>query len=74
MKCVSAYAAYRMKERGFSVEDVKGALTGAGISYLGNKKNPNSECYQYKGLRLIVSENRVLISMVALKEENNESR
>ncbi len=66
MKGVTAHAAYRMKERGLSIDDVIDALTGAGISYPGNKKNPDAECYQYKGLRMIVSQDGVLISAIVL--------
>lgn len=66
MEGVTAHAAYRMKERGLSTDDVKDALTGAGISYPGNKKNPNAECYQHKGLRMVVSQDGVLISAIVL--------
>lgn len=66
MKRVSGHAAYRMKERGFSVDDVKDALTGAGITYPGNEKNPDAECYQHKGVRMVVSPEGVLISAIVL--------
>lgn len=67
MKKVSGHAAYRMKERGLSVDDVKDALTGAGISYPGNMKHPDAECYQHKGMRMVVSPNGVLISAINLE-------
>lgn len=66
MKSVSGHAAFRMKERGFTVEDVKEALTGSGITYPGNKKHPDAECYQHKGARLVVSKNGVLITVMDL--------
>ena len=69
MKRVSGHAAYRMKERGFSVDDVKDALTGAGITYPGNKKNPDAECYQHKGVRMVVSPDGVLVSAIVLGGE-----
>ncbi len=65
---VTGHAAYRMKERGYSTDDVKEAVTGAGIQYPGNKKNPNAECYQYKGSRIIVSSDGAIISVIRLEE------
>ncbi len=67
MKKVSGHAAYRMKERGLSAEDVKEALTGAGISYPGNMKHPDAECYQHKGMRMVVSPDGVLITAIDLE-------
>lgn len=69
MERVSGHAAYRMNERGFSVDDVKDALTGAGITYPGNKKHPDAECYQHKGVRLVVSPDGVLVSAIVLGGE-----
>ncbi len=68
MKKVSGHAAYRMKERGLSVEDVKDALTGASISYPGNRKHPDSECYQHKGMRMVVSPQGVLVTAIDLED------
>lgn len=64
MSGVSGHAAYRMKERGYTIEDVKEALTGSGITYPGNKKHPDAECYQYKGARLVVSKRGILITII----------
>lgn len=69
MKKVSGHAAYRMKERNFSTDDVKAALTGAGITYSGNKKHPDAECYQHKGMRMVVSPDGILISAINLGGE-----
>lgn len=69
MKKVSGHAAYRMKERGLSAEDVKEALTGAGISYPGNMKHPDAECYQHKGMRMVVSPDGVLITAIDLEAD-----
>lgn len=66
MKSVSGHAAYRMKERGFTVDDVREALTGSGITYPGNKKHPDAECYQHKGARFVVSKSGVLITVIDL--------
>lgn len=71
IKKVSAHAAAKMKERKISPSDVKDALTGAGITYPGNSKHPDAECYQYKGMRLVVSSNGVLITAVALRRRQN---
>lgn len=68
IKSVSGHAAYRMKERGYSTDDIKEAITGAGIRYSGNKKNPDSECYQYKGTRIIVSPEGKIVSVVRLED------
>lgn len=68
IKSVSGHAAYRMKERGYSVDDVKEAITGAGIRYSGNKKNPDAECYQHNGTRIIVSPEGKIVSVVKLED------
>lgn len=68
IKSVSGHAAYRMKERGYSVDDVKEAITGAGIRYSGNKKNPDAECYQHNGTRIIVSPEGKNVSVVKLED------
>lgn len=69
MKKVSGHAAYRMKERKLTAEDVKDALTGAGITYPGNKKHPDAECYQHKGMRMVVSPSGVLITAINLEDD-----
>ena len=68
IKSVSGHAAYRMKKRGYSVDDVKEAITGAGIRYSGNKKNPDAECYQHNGTRIIVSPEGKIVSVVKLED------
>ena len=68
IKSVSGHAAYRMKERGYSVDDVKEAITGAGIRYSGNKKNPDVECYQHNGTRITVSPEGKIVSVVKLED------
>lgn len=68
MKKVSVHAAIRMKERNISPNDVKDALTGAGIIYPGNSKHPDAECYQYRGMRMVVSSQGVLITAIDLED------
>lgn len=68
MKKVSLHAAIRMKERNISPSDVKEALTGAGITYPGNRKHPDSECYQHKGMRMVVSPQGVLVTAIDLED------
>lgn len=68
MKGVSGHAAYRMKQRKISAEDVKDALTGAGITYPGNSKNPDVECYQHKGMRMVVSKEGNLVTAIDLED------
>lgn len=68
IKSVSGHAVYRMKERGYSVDDVKEAITGAGIRYSGNKKNPDVECYQHNGTRITVSPEGKIVSVVKLED------
>lgn len=68
IKSVSGHAAYRMKKRGYSVDDVKEAITWAGIRYSGNKKNPDAECYQHNGTRIIVSPEGKIVSVVKLED------
>lgn len=68
MKKVSLHAAIRMKERNISPSDVKDALTGAGITYPGNRKHPDSECYQHKGMRMVVSPQGVLVTAIDLED------
>ena len=68
IKSVSGHAAYRMKKRGYSVDDVKEAITGAGIRYSGNKKNPDAECYQHNGTRIIVSPEGKIVSVGKLED------
>jgi len=68
MKRVSLHAALRMKERNISPDDVKDALTGAGITYPGNSKHPDAECYQHKGMRMVVSPQGVLITAIDLED------
>ncbi len=68
MKKVTVHAAVRMKERNISPSNVKDALTGAGITYPGNKKHSDAECYQYKGMRMVVSPRGVLITAIDLED------
>ncbi len=68
MKKVSVHAAARMKDRNISPSDVKDVLTGAGITYPGNKKHPDAECYQYKGMRMVVSPQGVLVTAIDLED------
>lgn len=68
IKSVSGHAAYRMKKRGYSVDDVKEAITWAGIRYSGNKKNPDAECYQHNGTRIMVSPEGKIVSVVKLED------
>ena len=66
MKSVSAHAAYRMKERKISSQDVIEVLTQSSIRYPGNFTSQNTECYQHNGTRLVVSTDGVLVSAVKL--------
>jgi hypothetical protein len=70
MKKVSGHAAFRMKERNLSVNDVKEALTKAEITYPGNKKHPNAECYQHKDSRIVVSPSGVIITVIDLEDDD----
>ena len=58
-----------MKERNFSVFDVKEILTKANITYSGNSKHSNAECYQRDGKRLVVSSKGVIITSIDLGDD-----
>lgn len=68
MKKVSVHAAARMKERNISPDDVRAALVGAGITYPGNSKHPDAECYQHRGMRMVVSSKGILITAIDLED------
>ena len=67
IKSVSGHAAYRMNERKISTDDLKDALTGAGITYPGNSKHKDVECYQYKQMRIVVSPEGKIVTAINLE-------
>ncbi len=67
IKSVTPHAAYRMKERRFSPEEVRDFLSNATISYPGNSKHSDAECYQYKRARIVVSKEGVIITVIDLE-------
>lgn len=69
MRKVSVHAAAKMKERNISPSDVKDTLTNASITYPGNIKHPDAECYQCKGMRMVVSLNGILITAIDLEDD-----
>lgn len=58
---VSTHAAYRMDERGFTIDDVKLDLT-EGATYAGNKAHPLATNYHYEGDRITVDPNGVIVT------------
>jgi hypothetical protein len=69
LKEVSPHAAYRIKERGFTTDDVRDALVDADVTYPGNRKHKDATCFQKGNLRLVFSKNGVVITTVDLDEE-----
>lgn len=68
LKEVSPHAAYRIKEWGFTLDDVRSALTDPEINYPGNAKHKNSTCFQRGNMRLVYSEDGVVITTIDLKK------
>lgn len=56
-----------MNERKISTDDLKDALTGAGITYTGNSKHKDVECYQYKQMRIVVSPEGKIVTAINLE-------
>ena len=69
MKNVSPHAAYRMKERNISPEDLKLDLTNPDATYPGNQKNKSATCFQRGKDRIVLSADGVVISTIDLEDD-----
>lgn len=71
LEAVSSHAAYRMKERGITVDVVKDCLTTAPLVFPGNKKHKDATCFQKDTYRLVYSKNGVLITAENLEDDDD---
>lgn len=67
---VSGHAAYRMKERGLTAEDLRKIVTEPSCTYPGNRKHKGATCYQRDGKRIVMSQSGVVITTVDLEDSD----
>ncbi len=70
IKSVSVHAADRMVQRNVTSETVKSVLEKPTSNYPGNK--PGTHCAQKQGIRLVYSDNGILMSVITLGGDLNE--
>lgn len=69
VKKVSGHAAYRMKQRNISTDDLIKDLREPSVTYPGNKKNKDATCFQRGNDRIVLSKNGVVITTVDLEDD-----